>query len=149
MKRKSMKSMRKKHPSIGKRMIEGLEEAIAFEYGKLPGARVDRVTLTARVAEASPAPSYSSARIARIRSELRLSQPVFAMALNVSPETVRAWEQGKRESEGAVLRLLQIAEQHPEWILETVSIRRRVGGGERRGAPESGTTAITIDVAHM
>jgi putative transcriptional regulator len=118
----------RKATSIGERIVEGLEEAVAFEYGKLPGTRVDRVTLTARVAEASPAPTYTSARIARIRSGLRLSQAVFAMALNVSPETVRAWEQGKREPDGAALRLLQIAEQHPEWIMETVSIRSRVEG---------------------
>ncbi len=52
------------------------------------------------------------------------------MALNVSAETVRAWEQGKREPDGAALRLLQIAEQHPEWIMETVSIRNRVEGEE-------------------
>ncbi|HEY9516194.1 MAG TPA: helix-turn-helix domain-containing protein [Gemmatimonadaceae bacterium] len=116
----------RKATSISDRILDGLEEAVAFEYGKLPGTRVDRVTLTARVAEAPPAPTYTSARIARIRSQLRLSQAVFAMALNVSAETVRAWEQGKREPDGAALRLLQIAEQHPEWILETVSIRSRV-----------------------
>ena len=118
----------KRKASIGEQIIEGLEEAVAFEYGKLPGTRVDRVTLTARVAEASPAPTYTGTRIARIRSGLRLSQTVFAMALNVSAETVRSWEQGKREPDGAALRLLQIAEQHPEWILETVSIRNRVEG---------------------
>ncbi len=97
----------RKKTSIGEQIIEGLEEAVAF----------------------SPAPTYSSVRIARIRDGLRLSQAVFAMALNVSAETVRAWEQGKREPDGAALRLLQIAEQHPEWVLETVSIRSRVGGG--------------------
>ena len=123
---RTMKERRK--TSIGERIIEGLEEAVAFEYGKPPGTRVKRVTLTARVAEASPAPTYSSVRIARIRDGLRLSQAVFAMALNVSAETVRAWEQGKREPDGAALRLLQIAEQHPEWVLETVSIRSRVEG---------------------
>ena len=122
-----MKNAKKRAPSVGEQIIEGMKEAVAFEYGKLPGALVGQVTLTARVAEASPAPTYSSVRIARIRSSLRLSQSVFAMALNVSAETVRAWEQGKREPDGAALRLLQIAEQHPEWILETVSIRSRVG----------------------
>lgn len=120
------KKKQKRDATQGDLIIEGLEEAVAFEYGKLPGTHVDRVTLTARVAEASPAPTYTSARIARLRSRLRLSQAVFAMALNVSAETVRAWEQGKREPDGAALRLLQIAEQHPEWVLETVSIRNRV-----------------------
>jgi putative transcriptional regulator len=122
----------KRKASIGEQIIEGLEEAVAFEYGKLPGTRVDRVMLTARVAEAPRAPTYTSARIARIRDGLRLSQAVFAMALNVSAETVRAWEQGKREPDGAALRLLQIAEQHPEWIMETVSIRDRVEVGGRQ-----------------
>lgn len=127
-----MKNARKKSSTIGEQAIEGPEEAVTFEYGKLPGTRADRVMLTARVAEAPPAPTYTSARIARIRDGLRLSQAVFAMALNVSAETVRAWEQGKREPDGAALRLLQIAEQHPEWIMETVSIRDRVEGGDRR-----------------
>lgn len=104
-----------------------------FLYGKNRGSGSGRTTLTARVAEAPPAPTYTSTRIARIRSRLHLSQAVFAMALNVSPETVRAWEQGKREPDGAALRLLQIAEQHPEWIMETVSIRDRVEVGGRKG----------------
>ncbi len=117
----------RKSPSPGEEMIERLEEGVEFEYGKAPAGRGGGVTLTARVAEAPPAPTYTSARIARIRSALRLSQAVFAMALNVSVETVRAWEQGKREPDGAALRLLQIVEQHPEWIMETVSIRKRVG----------------------
>ena len=49
-----------------------------------------------------------------------LSQPLFAAALNVSPETIRAWEQGKREPEGPTLRLLEIAEEHPDVFLEKV-----------------------------
>lgn len=124
-----MKISQKANRSRSERITEGPEDAVAFEYGKLPGTRMDRPPLTARVAEASPAPTYTSARIVRIRAKLRLSQAVFAMALNVSAETVRAWEQGKREPDGAALRLLQLAEQHPEWIMETVNIRNRVEGG--------------------
>jgi putative transcriptional regulator len=99
-----------------------------FSYAKYWSDRAGPATLTARVAEAPPAPTYTSARIARLRDRLRLSQSVFAMALNVSAETIRAWEQGKREPDGAALRLLQIVEQHPEWIMETVSLRERVVG---------------------
>ena len=109
-----------KRNSVGRQIIEGLEQAIAYEGGKLPRARVTRVALTARVAGARPAPRYSGSRIARLRSRLKLSQAVFAAALNVSPETVRAWEQGKRSPEGAALRLLQVAERHPAVILENV-----------------------------
>ena len=56
---------------------------------------------------------------------MALSQPIFAAALNVSPETVRAWEQGKREPDGPTLRLLEVAEQHPEVLLKRVRPRRR------------------------
>jgi putative transcriptional regulator len=111
-------------------MSSEVGEGSDFVYAQHQSTGTARATLTARVAEASPAPTYTSARIARIRNGLRLSQPVFAMALNVSAETVRAWEQGKREPDGAALRLLQIAEQHPEWIMETVSIRDRLKGGD-------------------
>lgn len=113
-----------KKKSMGASIIEGLEEAVAIERGEATGARTVRRPLTARVAEAAPAPAYGAARVARLRERLGLSQPVFAQALNVSPETVRAWEQRKREPDGAALRLLQVAEAHPEWILSVVRERR-------------------------
>ncbi len=114
--------MRKKK-SIGERIVEGLEEAIAYERGERAGALVTRVRLTARSAEVKRAPRYSGARVARLRTQLKLSQPVFAKALNVSPETVRSWEQEKRAPDGAALRLLQVAERHPDVILENVRQR--------------------------
>jgi hypothetical protein len=46
-------------------------------------------------------------------------------ALHVSPETIRAWEQGKRESDGPTLRLLEVAEQHPEVFLGKMRKRAR------------------------
>jgi hypothetical protein len=44
-------------------------------------------------------------------------------ALNVSPETVRAWEQGKKQPGGPAERLLQIAEKHPRLIYSVVQSR--------------------------
>ena len=112
-----------KKRTVGARIVGGLEEALAYRRGTLPGVRVTRVLLTARTAEVRPAPAYDARRITALRARLRLSQPVFARALNVSPETIRAWEQGKRRPDGAALRLLQVAERHPEAIVEHV--RRR------------------------
>lgn len=85
------------------------------EPGHLPGP------LTARDTEVAEAPRFTTARIAALRERLGFSQSVFAAALNVSAETVKAWEQGKRVPDGAVLRLLQLAEEHPKWI--TASVR--------------------------
>lgn len=112
-----------KKKRIGAQIIEGLEEAVAYQRGARSGIRVTRVPLTARVAEVARAPQYSAARVAKVRARLELSQPVFAQALNVSAETVRSWEQKKRVPDGAALRLLQVAERHPEVILENVRPR--------------------------
>ncbi|HXC25786.1 MAG TPA: helix-turn-helix domain-containing protein, partial [Gemmatimonadaceae bacterium] len=82
-----------------------------------------RRLVTARQATAATAPDYPPARIKKLRQTVHLSQPVFAKALNVDADTVRAWEQGKRTPNGAALRLLQLTEQHPEWLLSAVQTR--------------------------
>lgn len=107
--------------SIGDEIVTGLEEALAYERGELADAKVTRATLASQSVEVTAAPSYRANRISALRDNLRLSQPVFAAALNVSPETVKKWEQGTREPDGAALRLLELAEQHPQWILERLS----------------------------
>jgi putative transcriptional regulator len=61
---------------------------------------------------------------------MELSQPVFAAALNVSADTIRAWEQGKREPDGPTLRLLEVAEQHPEVFMD--KLRKRTCAGSAR-----------------
>jgi putative transcriptional regulator len=108
---------------IGPEIIKGLQEALAFERGDRRGVRVTRVPLSAWAAEARPAPRYTGRRIAALRTRLKLSQSVFARALNVSAETVRAWEQGKRRPAGAALRLLQVADRHPLVLLEHLRLR--------------------------
>lgn len=108
----------------GARLISALNEALAIERGEVAPARVNRHVLTARAATADPARSYAPAQIKVLRKKLRLSQAVFGAALNVSPDTVRAWEQGKRSPDGAALRLLEITEQHPGWIRSAVRERK-------------------------
>jgi putative transcriptional regulator len=39
--------------------------------------------------------------------------------LNVSVKTVQAWEQGVRKPSDAALKLLAIAEKHPEVLLDS------------------------------
>jgi DNA-binding transcriptional regulator YiaG len=106
--------------TFGDALIGALEEAVAFERGELPAARVDRVDITARNARATPAPAYTAGQIREIRRRLSLSQPVFAEMLNVSASTVRAWEQGTREPDGPTRRLLQVADLHPEALTDAV-----------------------------
>ena len=56
--------------------------------------------------------------VARVRLKSGLSQAEFASVLGVSKRTLEQWEQGRREPSGAAKKLLQIAERHPEVLLE-------------------------------
>lgn len=61
-----------------------------------------------------PAPVVGPREVKRLRSRLRMSQPVFAAVLNVPIVTAISWEKGRRQPSGAALRLLEIARRHPE-----------------------------------
>ena len=64
------------------------------------GVKIPKVTLT----------TY---QIKEIRDNLKLSQTVFAKLLNVSPSSIRQWEQGKRQPTGATKVLLDLLKRSP------------------------------------
>ena len=109
--------MESKYGKLGALIIEGLQEAIAYERGEVTNVRVHRVEVTARGAHVERPPWYAPFLIREIK--LSVSQAIFAEMLGVSASSVRAWEQGKREPDGPARRLLQIAELHPE-VLKAV-----------------------------
>jgi len=119
-----MKKKGKGDLSLGQEIIAGLEEPLAYERRELADAKVTRATIASQSVEIAPAPAYEPNRIAALREKLRLSQPVFAAALTVSPETFKKWEQGTREPEGAALRLLELAEEYPQWIMDRVNANK-------------------------
>ena len=53
-----------------------------------------------------------------IRSQFNLTQNEFANLLNISVATLRNWEQGRRRPEGAARVLLNVAQRHPEVLME-------------------------------
>jgi putative transcriptional regulator len=115
--------------SIGTEIVSGLKEAVAFERGGETGAVFRQAPITVRDAEVLPAPSYNAEDVLRIRMQLDVSQDIFARLLDVSRATVRSWEQKQKPPSGAARRLLQLAEKHPEVLLE--QIRRIVHRGAR------------------
>ena len=123
---------RRAKSTFGQRLLKSAREAAAIARGELKPARVTRYTVAQ--AEVEPPPQYGAGRIREIRDHMELSQPVFAAALNVSPDTIRAWEQGKREPDGPTLRLLQVAEQHPEVLLDKLRERTRRNQAKARSA---------------
>ncbi len=54
----------------------------------------------------------------RIRAGMQLSQEDFAHVLGISVRTLQNWEQGRRRPTGPAMKLLRIAERHPELLLE-------------------------------
>ncbi|CAA6801889.1 MAG: Transcriptional regulator [uncultured Sulfurovum sp.] len=53
-----------------------------------------------------------------IRSKFNLTQNEFANLLNISVATLRNWEQGRRRPEGPARVLLNVAQRHPEVLME-------------------------------
>ncbi len=60
-----------------------------------------------------PEVQLTTYQIKEIRENLNLSQTVFAKLLNVSPSSIRQWEQGKRQPTGATQVLLDLLKRSP------------------------------------
>ncbi len=54
---------------------------------------------------------YSPEKIVSIRKQFKLSQAALASIFNISPSTVRKWEQGNKKPAGASRKLLDIIER--------------------------------------
>jgi DNA-binding transcriptional regulator YiaG len=95
------------------------------------GARPEE-RFTVRRAELPPAPKPYTPQLVRLTREgLGVSQPVFAALLAVSPQLVKAWEQGSRRPAPIARRLLDAVNDDPQaW-------RRLVGAGSSRGEGEA------------
>ena len=122
-KKKQVASARKRVTKRERRMtdtessdlLESASQALAMVRGaKLVGGRI-----SVRQAPAEPRPRDKE-DIVRLRERLNFSQGMLARALNVSPSTVQAWEAGRRTPSDAALKLLAIAEKHPEVLLDSV-----------------------------
>ncbi|HMO81477.1 MAG TPA: helix-turn-helix domain-containing protein [Pyrinomonadaceae bacterium] len=85
----------------------------AIEHAK--GKRKDLRTTTLP----RPPKELSAKEIVKVRSQLNVSQAVFARYLNISTKTVQSWEQGLGKPNGASLKLLTIARKNPKILLET------------------------------
>jgi putative transcriptional regulator len=67
--------------------------------------------------------TFADSEVKRIRDQYGLSQDKFAMLMGISTATLRNWEQGRRKPEGPARILLQVAEKHPNALLDLASNR--------------------------
>ena len=97
-------------------LIEGVSEVISHLEGK------QTLRKSVIVVPEQP-PAYTAVEVRKLREDLKLSQGLFEKVLNVSVNTVRKWEQDERHPSGPSARLLQIAEKHPEYLLNDLKAR--------------------------
>lgn len=95
---------------------EGLEEAIAYERGLSKNVRVKKKRINPVSAIGQPE-EYRASDIKNLRKKLDCSQSLLANYLNVSLNTVQAWEQGLRKPNHATLRLLEIVDKGPKFLV--------------------------------
>ena len=89
--------------------------------GRIDTARVDATTenVIAKQAAADEAEAMQDAAkfARRVRKRLGLSQAEFSERIDVSLDTIRNWEQGKRSPTGAAKALLKVLDKAPEAAL--------------------------------
>jgi putative transcriptional regulator len=92
-----------------------------LKKGRIDTARVDATTeaeIAAQQAEDEAEALQDAARFARrVRKRLGLSQAEFSQRIDVSLDTIRNWEQGKRRPTGAAKALLKVLDKAPEAAL--------------------------------
>jgi putative transcriptional regulator len=93
----------KKRPSVGARIIEGLEQAIAWTRGENDNIRVTLV----HVPEVD---------VRKVRTKMGLSQAQFATKFGFPPATLRNWEQGRSRPDAPTRVLLAVIAKHPEAV---------------------------------
>jgi putative transcriptional regulator len=103
-KRKSGKD--KQSMMLGKTILEVVHE-MAQDLHDVKG--INAVTMREYDALCLPPVKALSAKdIKKIREKEKVSQPVFARFLNISPSTVKQWEQGAKQPRGGILKLLNL-----------------------------------------
>jgi putative transcriptional regulator len=89
--------------TVGARIIEGLEQAVAWSKGQTAGARVTVVQVP-------------HADVRRIRRGMGLSQSQFAAKFGFPLATLQNWEQGRARPDTPTRVLLAVIAQHPEVV---------------------------------
>ena len=100
---KRVGSMAKKPHTVGARIIEGLEQAIAWTRGENDAVRVTQVHVP-------------DVDVREVRTKMGLSQAQFATKFGFPPATLRNWEQGRSRPDAPTRVLLAVIAKHPEAV---------------------------------
>ena len=106
-----------KGTAAGRRLLIAMREAVSFLDGDTSAARIVY-------------PKPPKVDVAAVRAKTGLSQQEFARKFMLAPGTVKNWEQGIREPDGATRLLLALIDQAPEVVSR---VAEGLGGSHRRG----------------
>jgi putative transcriptional regulator len=93
----------KKSRTVGARILEGLEEAIAWSKGEDIPVRITRVEVP-------------EVDVSKVRRRMGLSQIQFAVKFGFPTATLRNWEQGRVRPDTPTRVLLAVIAKHPESV---------------------------------
>ena len=93
----------------GKRIIDGMKEALAISKGKLPPTTY-RIHIPENV------------NVKAIRETMGLSQSSFANRFGLSVYSLRNWEQGKRQPDPAARAYLKVIEKAPDIVAKVLAV---------------------------
>ena len=106
--KKAAKRVVRKSPTVGERIIEGLEQAIAWTHGENDRVRVTPVHLP-------------DVDVRDVRLKMGLSQSQFATKFGFPPATLRNWEQGRARPDAPTRVLLAVIAKHPEAVEDVLA----------------------------
>ena len=98
----------KKRPTVGTRIVAGLEQAIAWSRGENVRVRVTQI----RVPDVD---------VRDLRRKMGLSQSQFATKFGFPPATLRNWEQHRARPDAPTRVLLAVIARHPEAVEDVLA----------------------------
>jgi putative transcriptional regulator len=90
--------------------FEAIHSAVEGMY---KAGTVDKATMKSFDERCLVTPAtLTPAKVRKIRTSQKVSQPVFARYLNTSESTVEKWESGAKRPSGMAIKLLMVVEKH-------------------------------------
>ena len=99
----SKKAGRNSRRTVGTRILEGLEQAVAYTRGENQNVRITKVHVP-------------QVDVREIRIKMGLSQTQFAAKFGFPSATLRNWEQGRSRPDAPSRVLLAVIAKHPEAV---------------------------------
>jgi len=105
--RKTPVKRQKKSATVGRSIIEGLNQAIAWSQGQKDKGRATEIFLPA-------------IDVRQIRAKMGLTQEQFALRFGFPQATLRNWEQGRSRPDTPARVLLAVIAKHPEAVMDVL-----------------------------